>query len=135
MNLLLTATALIEAGAGLALLFFPSTAVTLLLGAPLEAFPALTVARVGGVALLTLGVACWLARGDAESPAARGLAAAMTLYNTGAAFILGAAGIESQLVGIALWPAVVLHTAMSVWCIVSIGSSKPGAQARYSADL
>ena len=124
MNTLLSATAAIELGAGLALLCFPSTTVALLLGAPLEASAALTVARVGGAALLTLGVACWLARGDTHSRAATGLVAAMVLYNVGAVVILGAAGIRSEPVGVALWPAVVLHAAMTVWCLVSLLSGK-----------
>jgi hypothetical protein len=115
-----TATAVIEAGAGLALLCFPSAAVALLLGTPLETADASTVARVGGAALLTLGVAFWLARGDTQSRAARGLVAAMVLYNLGVAVILGAAGLRSQSVGIVLWPAVVLHAAMTIWCIMSL---------------
>ena len=115
-----SATAVIEAGAGLALLSFPSAAVALLLGAPLETPAGLTVARVGGAALLTLGAAFWLARGDTQSRAARGLVAAMVLYNLGVAIILGAAGIRSQPVGIVLWPAVVLHAAMTIWCIMSL---------------
>jgi len=115
-----TATAVIELGAGLALLSFPSAAVALLLGAPLEASAALTLARVAGAALLTLGAASWLARGDTQSRAARGLVAAMVLYNLGVAIILGAAGVRSQPVGIALWPAVVLHAAMTIWCIMSL---------------
>ena len=44
----------------------------------------------------------------------------MVLYNLGAAVILAAFGIESRRVGVALWPAVVLHTAMTVWSIVSV---------------
>lgn len=117
---LFTATAVIELGAGLALLTCPSATTVLLVGAPLEASATLTVARVAGAALLALGVACWLARGDAHSRAARGLVAAMVLYNLGVAVILGAAGIRSQAVGIALWPAVMLHAAMTVWCIASL---------------
>lgn len=117
---LLTATAVIELGAGLALLSCPSATAMILVGAPLEASATLTVARVAGAALLALGVACWLASGDAQSRAARGLVAAMVLYNLGVAVILGAAGIRSQPAGIALWPAVVLHAAMNVWCIVSL---------------
>jgi hypothetical protein len=117
---LYTVTAAIELGAGVALLSCPSATAMLLVGAPLEAPATLTVARVAGAALLALGVACWLARGDAQSRAARGLVAAMVLYNLGVAVILGAAGIRSQPAGIALWPAVVLHAAMTVWCIVSL---------------
>jgi hypothetical protein len=69
------------------------------------------------LALLALGVACWLARGDAQSRAARGLVAAMLLYNISAVVVLGAAGIRSQTAGIALWPAVILHAAMVIWCV------------------
>ena len=122
-NSLFATTAVIETGAGLALLCLPSAAANLLLGTPLEASAAFTVARVGGAGLLTLGVACWLARGDAKSSAARGLVTAMVIYNLGVAVILGAAGIGSDRVGVVLWPAVVLHTVMTawgIWCIVSV---------------
>lgn len=132
---LYTATAVIELGAGCALLCFPSVSATLLLGAPLEARAALTVARVGGCALLTLGVACWLARGDMQSRAARGLVAAMVVYNLGAVVILGDAGIGWQQIGVALWPAVVLHALMAAWCIVCLLSWKHGREARSADDL
>ena len=72
-------TAVIEVGTGLALLGLPSAVTALLLGARLELPAALTVARVARAGLLALGVACWLARGDAHSPAARGLVGAMLL--------------------------------------------------------
>ena len=116
MKSLYTATAVVELGAGLALLCFPSATVMLLVGAPLEAAPALTVGRVGGAGLLALGVACWLARDDTQSRAARGLIAAMSLYNVAAVVVLAFAGIGFGLHGVALWPAVVLHAMMTVWC-------------------
>jgi hypothetical protein len=120
-NALYVATAVIEVGAGLALLCIPSTAVQILLGAPFEAPEALAVARVGGAALLALGVACWLARGDTKSRAARGLIAAMVIYNVGVALVLGIAGIRPIPAGVVLWPAaVVLHAAMAIWCIMSL---------------
>jgi len=120
-NALYAATALIEVGAGLALLCIPSAAVQILLGAPFEAPAGLAVARIGGAALLALGVACWLARSDTNSRAARGLVAAMLIYNFGVALILATAGIRSMPVGVVLWPAaVVLHSAMAIWCIVSL---------------
>ena len=125
MKILLTATANIEMGAGLALLCFPSAAAVLLVGAPLEAPAALTVARVGGAGLVSLGAACWLARGDTQSRTARGLVTAMLLYNIGAVLILAAFGIRSQTIGVLLWPAVVLHATMACWCIVNLGSGKP----------
>ena len=110
-----TVTAAIELGAGLALLCIPSAAVTLLLGSGLDTPAAVTLGRVTGAALLALGVACFLTRHDG-SRAATGLVGAMTLYNFAAAAILTAAGAASGLVGVALWPAVVLHAVMAIWC-------------------
>jgi hypothetical protein len=120
MKTLQTVTAVIELGAGLALLCFPSMAVALLLGSPLDTLTALTVARVGGSGLLSLGVACWLARGDSLSRAARGLVAAVLLYDVAAVAILAFAGIGFGLHGVALWPAVVLHAVMTVWCVACL---------------
>lgn len=121
MGTLLATTAVIEAAAGLALLFLPSAAVDLLLGTPLAAPAAFIVARVGGAGLLTLGVACWLARSDTQSPAARGLIIAMVIYNVGVALILGTAGVRSLRDDLVLWPAaVVLHLVMAVWCVVNL---------------
>jgi hypothetical protein len=42
----------------------------------------------------------------------------MALYNIGAVLVLGAAGLLSQPVGIGLWPAVILHAVMTVWCVM-----------------
>jgi hypothetical protein len=77
----------------------------------------LTVARVGGAGLLALGVAGWLARGDTQSRAARGLVAAMLLYDVAAIAILAFAGVGFGTQGVRLWPAVVLHAVMNVWRI------------------
>ena len=83
MKHLLTVTAVIEAGVGLALLVVPSVVIQLLLGAEISG-AAVTLARVAGTALLALGVACWLARSDVQSRAARGVVASILLYNFGA---------------------------------------------------
>ncbi len=110
-----TLTALIELGAGLAFLCIPSAAMTLLLGSGLDTSAAVALGRVTGTALLALGVACFLTRHDG-SRAATGVVGAMTLYNFAAVVILTVAGIASGLVGVALWPAVVLHAVMAIWC-------------------
>jgi len=122
MRSLLVVTALVEAATGLALAISPSLPVALLLGSSLDAPAALTVARVGGAALLALGVACWLARDDEHSRAAGGLVAAMLLYNIAAVGLLAFAGIGSRLHGVGHWPAVVLHAALAVWCIACFRS-------------
>ena len=120
MKLLLVASALIELGAGAGLLCVPSAVVMLLLGSPLDSPAAVALGRVAGTALLALGVACWLATYDAQSCAARGVVSAMALYNLGAVIVLGVAGFGSGVVGVALWPAVALHAAMTTWCIASL---------------
>ena len=128
MKNLQTTTAVIEAGAGLALMSIPSAAVALLFGSPLETVAAVTVGRMTGVALLALGVTCWLARGDTQSRTARGLVAGILVYNAGIVILFTFAGLGLRLHGELLWPAVILHTAMTVWCLVCLRSAGQGAQ-------
>ena len=116
MRALATVTAVLELGAGLGMLTSPSLAGTILLGSPLNTPVELIVARVAGVALFALGVAFWFARHDEQSHAARALVGAMLLYNAGVVAVLLNAGIGLGLSGIGLWPVVLLHVVMTVWC-------------------
>jgi hypothetical protein len=116
---LLTVTALIETAAGLGLILMPSVVVRLLLGSELLG-AGISLGRLTGVALLTLGIVCWLASSDTQSCAARGIVTAMTLYHIGAVLILACAGLQLPAVGIGLWPAVILHAAMAVWCVTTL---------------
>jgi hypothetical protein len=125
MKLLLRLTAFIEAATGLGLIALPALVVRLLLGSALDTSAAVTLGRVAGAGLLALGVACWLVRDDTQSRAARGLVVAMLLYNVAAAAILAYAGFGLRLQGVALWPAVVVHAVMTVWCAASLRRS-PG---------
>ena len=122
MKRFLILTAIIEAATGLALIALPAIVVRLLLGAEISG-AGIPLGRVAGAALLALGVACWLARDDTQSRAARGLVVAMLMYNIVATAVLAFAGIGLGLHGVVLWPAVVLHAAMGVWCIVCLGRS------------
>ena len=117
---LLTATALLETATGLGLLLSPALVAALLLGASLDAPAALVVCRIAGVALIALGAACWPARDDRSSRAARGLIAALLLYNGGAAGVLAHAAAGVRLAGVLLWPAVILHAAFAAWCIACL---------------
>jgi len=120
MKRLLVVTAALETGAGTMLMGWPSAVATIVVGAPLVAPSAVSLVRVGAAGLLALGVACWLARRDSQSVAASGLVAALLLYNVGAAVVLGAAGSQLRPAGVVLWSAVVLHGAMSAWCVACL---------------
>jgi hypothetical protein len=94
----LTLAAVSETATGLALLIAPSLVVKLLLGEELSGV-ALPVARVAGIALIALGIACW------PGPPLVGMlsySALVTLY-------LGYLGFADGLAGMLLWPAVILH--------------------------
>jgi hypothetical protein len=103
MKKVLIFAAVAEAATGLALLTVPSLVGRLLLGEELAGV-ALPVARVTGIALIALGIACW-----PGSPLVGMLAysLAVTLYLA----YIGFAGLSA---GVLLWPAVALHAVLSV---------------------
>jgi hypothetical protein len=118
MKPVLTISAAVESATGLALLVTPSVPASLLLGSRLEATVGLTIARIAGAGLLALGIACWLGRDDAVG--ARTMVATMLFYNTAAAAVFTHAGLGLGLFGLGLWPAVVLHLALAIWCIACL---------------
>lgn len=120
MKTLLIAKAIVEVGAGLALALFPSLAVSLLLGARLDSLAETVIARMAGAALLAMGTACWLAANDSKSRAATGLIAGLLLYDVTVVVILLQARFAVGLAGIALWPAVVLHSGLGVWSLLCL---------------
>ena len=98
MRKVLVLAAVGEIATGAALVLVPSLVGKLLLGTDLAGI-AIPVARVAGIALIALGVACW-----PGTPLVGMLtySAAVTLY-------LAYVGFAGGLTGILLWPAVVLH--------------------------
>ncbi|HEY5986621.1 MAG TPA: hypothetical protein VIV12_09625 [Streptosporangiaceae bacterium] len=94
----LVLAAVSEAATGVALLIVPSLVGQLLFGAELTGI-AMAVARVTGIALIALGVACW------PGPPVVG----MLIYSGVVTLYLAYVGFAGGLTGIFLWPAVVLH--------------------------
>jgi hypothetical protein len=120
MKLLLTVMAIIEGAAGIALLVVPLAAGSMLLGVPLDTPAGLVVGRIAGAALVASGLSCWGARRNEHNRAANGIVSAMLLYNVTAAVVLAHAGLGWRLTGVGLWPAVVLHALMAVWCLACL---------------
>ena len=107
-KLLLIVTALVEVGTGVALVITPSRVVELLVGEGLSSPQSLVLGRVTGAALISIGVACWLAS-KGESSGHQGLVGGMLIYNLAVPVLLIRAAIAFGMRGIALWPASVLH--------------------------
>ncbi|MEI7937288.1 MAG: hypothetical protein WCK27_11395 [Verrucomicrobiota bacterium] len=105
MKKVLVLAAVSEAATGLALLIVPSLVGRLLLGAELTGV-SIPVARVTGIALIALGVACW--------PGCTALCG-MLAYNALAAAFFAYLGIRGHWVGLLLWPAAGLHTVMAIF--------------------
>ena len=91
-----------EAGLGLALLIVPALVGRLLLGEELTGI-AIPVARVAGIALIALGVACW------PGPPLVG----MLIYSVAVMLYLAYVGFAGGFTGILLWPAVILHAILT----------------------
>jgi hypothetical protein len=120
MKLLLMIAAVIEASAGLALIVLPTVAVSLLLGMPLDTPAGLVAGRIAGAALLALAIACWQARNGERGSPSTGVVEAMLFYNFAAAMVLVYAGIRLDLHSALLWPVIVFHFCLGVWCLLNL---------------
>jgi hypothetical protein len=100
---LIVAAASVEALTGLALIVQPALVVRLLLGEDLAGI-GLAVARVAGLGLLSLGLACW-PRAEATTPALR----ALLVYNALTAAYLAYLWLFREVEGTLLLPAIAIH--------------------------
>ena len=112
-----------EAATGLALLVVPSLVGRLLLGVDLAGI-AIPVARVAGIALVALGIACW------PGPARIG----MVIYGAAVALYLAYLGVAGGGGGVLLWPAVVLHVVLTALLIVSGPAMERGVRSGPPLD-
>jgi hypothetical protein len=115
---LLTLTAIFELSTGLALVAIPTTTTSLLLGTSLHEPAGILVARIAGVSLISLAIACWFSKNYPESSLV--IIKALIVYNISAAMLLAYSGLVDHFSGIGLWPAVIIHTVLFVWCIQSV---------------
>jgi hypothetical protein len=104
-----------EAGTGLALLIVPSLVGQLLFGEQLTGV-AIPVARVTGIALIALGVACW------PGPPLVG----MLTCSTSVTLYLAYLGFAGGVTGVFLWPAVVLHVILTTLLTYDITRMRRG---------
>jgi hypothetical protein len=102
--------AALEAVTGLFLLALPHLVAKLLLGTDVSGV-SIVIGRVAGIALVSLGVGCWLGRQEAGGGWAL---SAMLLYNILATAYLAYVGIATEFVGLLLWPAVAVHAVLTV---------------------
>ena len=92
-----------EIATGLALVVVPSLVGQVLLGEVLTG-AAIPMARVAGIALIALGVACWRNSG----------LLGMLIYSAAVMFYLAYVGLGTGFTGVLLWPAVGLHAVLSI---------------------
>ena len=105
-----TVAAAVEAATGIALITYPLGVARLLLGADLAA-AGIAVGRVAGVALLSLGVVCWMSRQAADRTPAL---SAMLTYNLLVTTYLAYLAFDGELGGILLLPAIALHAVLTL---------------------
>jgi len=103
----------LETAAGLGLLIAPSALASLLLRSPL-AGPGVVLARIAGGGVLSLGIACWCARGTPSAPAGLGVSWAFLVYNLVACVTLALAGRELASAGLPALVASALHGVLGV---------------------
>ena len=116
MKILLILTALFEGLVGVGLFLMPVLVVSTLLNTPLDTPGGLVAARLAGAAIIALAICCWQARDSQPTRAALGIVAALLFYNIAAAALLAYGGVRLGLQSIFIWPTIVAHSGMAIWC-------------------
>jgi hypothetical protein len=116
---LLVYTAVLEVLTGIGLLLAPALLIRILLGAELSDPVAFTIARVGGSAIVAIGIMCWLARKDQQSISLRALTSGLLVYNI-AVFATLAYSAVSYKTTPALIVALIVHFALAIFCLSSL---------------
>jgi hypothetical protein len=117
-------SAIAEIATGFGLVVVPAFVVTNLL-APVTSTLVIPVARVAGVALVALGLACW----SGWNRVADGAFRALLTYNLLVAAYLAFLGTARHLGGVLLWPTVALHALVTALLLFlwKAETSRPGS--------
>jgi len=106
--------------AGLAFLVIPSAAASIMFSSSLNNPVGTFVCRGFGAILLTLGIVCWVWRKTGQRRTTTGLIGAMLLYDIAVVVVLLSAHSTVGLYGVGLWPVVVIHLLLGIWCLVGL---------------
>jgi hypothetical protein len=120
---LLVFTAVLETLTGIGLLLAPALLIRILLGAEINDPVVITIARVGGSAIIAIGITCWLARKDQQNISLRAMTSGLLVYNV-AVFATLAYSAFSYKSTPALIAALIVHFALAIFCITSLQKFK-----------
>jgi hypothetical protein len=115
-NTVLLIAAWIEIIVGASFVLALNAQTQLLFGTTIEG-PGAAFARLAGIALIALGVACLPSRleGTRQHPVR-----VLLFYNIGAAILFAWIGATTTLWGVVLWPVVILHGVLAVALALSL---------------
>lgn len=117
MKSLLTITAFIEGATGLALATVPALVFSALFGISLTGPSVILISRIAGGTLIAIAIACWLSKNGTQSAL---MVKLMAGYNIFSIVLLVYIVLVKGMNGPGLWPAVILHLVLLIWCLISL---------------
>jgi hypothetical protein len=108
-RIVVTLSAVIETATGIALIANPSMVARVLMGSDLSG-AGIALARVAGIALLALAIACWTGVEQVSAPGVK----ALFTYNLFAGLYLGYLRVGGGFDAFLLWPACALHIVLAL---------------------
>lgn len=115
-QIILALAAIIELLTGVMLLIFPEIIIRLLFDASVIG-AGIIAGRIAGASLIALGIACWPC--VIVKKTFQGLTAMLT-YSLIATIYLGYLGLFEKMIGALLWPAVVFHSAITIFLVLGL---------------
>jgi hypothetical protein len=116
-KLLLQVMAFINVMAGIAFIVFPVFLSWLVLGVSLSEPAAVVVSRIAGVAVLSLGIVCWMVASEGRSKPGKSLVTGLAIYNTLVMMVMVYSITIQDFTSSGLWVVILLHAILAGWCI------------------